>query len=77
MSLTSPDFESGAYTNFATPAARGKDNKATALGIATGASSKTVFSRPSSIVAFHYLATIDTALLSAVCSPFVSGSWPL
>ena len=24
MSLTSPDFESGAYTNFATPAARGK-----------------------------------------------------
>jgi len=25
MSLTSPDFESGAYTNFATPAC-GKDN---------------------------------------------------
>ena len=24
MSLTSPDFESGAYTNFATPASRGK-----------------------------------------------------
>src|SRR5712671_4413316 len=24
MSLTSPDFESGAYTNFATPALRGK-----------------------------------------------------
>ena len=24
MSLTSPDFESGAYTNFATPAARAK-----------------------------------------------------
>ena len=23
MSLTSPDFESGAYTNFATPASRG------------------------------------------------------
>lgn len=29
MSLTSPDFESGAYTNFATPAANigGEDNK--------------------------------------------------
>jgi hypothetical protein len=25
MSLTSPDFESGAYTNFATPALRGKE----------------------------------------------------
>ena len=29
MSLTSPDFESGAYTNFATPAAQGDDNKST------------------------------------------------
>lgn len=28
MSVTSPDFESGAYTNFATPALRGEDNKA-------------------------------------------------
>ncbi len=27
MSLTSPDFESGAYTNFATPASRGRHNK--------------------------------------------------
>ena len=32
MSLTSPDFESGAYTNFATPAGsiEGKDNKSNA-----------------------------------------------
>ena len=32
MSLTSPDFESGAYTNFATPAAsiEGEDNKSNA-----------------------------------------------
>ncbi len=39
MSLTSPDFESGAYTNFATPAAKneGEDNKSSASGIATGA----------------------------------------
>jgi hypothetical protein len=38
MSLTSPDFESGAYTNFATPAANieGKDNKSGRSGIATG-----------------------------------------
>jgi hypothetical protein len=28
MSVTSPDFESGAYTNFATPALQGKDDKA-------------------------------------------------
>ena len=28
MSLTSPDFESGAYTNFATPARAREDNKA-------------------------------------------------
>ena len=37
MSLTSPDFESGAYTNFATPAAgiEGKDNKASGSRIAT------------------------------------------
>jgi hypothetical protein len=26
MSLTSPDFESGAYTNFATPASEGHDS---------------------------------------------------
>ncbi len=26
MSVTSPDFESGAYTNFATPASRIEDN---------------------------------------------------
>ena len=26
MSVTSPDFESGAYTNFATPALRKEDN---------------------------------------------------
>ena len=32
MSLRTPDFESGAYTNFATPAANiaGQDNKANA-----------------------------------------------
>lgn len=32
MSVTSPDFESGAYTNFATPAATiaGEDNKSNA-----------------------------------------------
>lgn len=32
MSVTSPDFESGAYTNFATPAAsiEGEDNKSNA-----------------------------------------------
>jgi hypothetical protein len=38
MSLTSPDFESGAYTNFATPAANieGKDNNSSCSGIATG-----------------------------------------
>ncbi len=30
MSLTSPDFESGAYTNFATPAVR-EDNKASSF----------------------------------------------
>ena len=32
MSLTSPDFESGAYTNFATPAGsiEGEDNKSNA-----------------------------------------------
>lgn len=37
MSVTSPDFESGAYTNFATPAAgiEGKDNKSNAARIAT------------------------------------------
>ena len=37
MSLTSPDFESGAYTNFATPAAgiEGEDNKSNALRSAT------------------------------------------
>ena len=37
MSLTSPDFESGAYTNFATPAAInwGTDNKASGFRIAT------------------------------------------
>jgi hypothetical protein len=34
MSLTSPDFESGAYTNFATPAVR-EDNKASSLYGAT------------------------------------------
>ena len=28
MSVTSPDFESGAYTNFATPALQGEDDKA-------------------------------------------------
>ena len=31
MSLTSPDFESGAYTNFATPASRGEIIKPVAL----------------------------------------------
>jgi hypothetical protein len=31
MSVTSPDFESGAYTNFATPAARGEIIKPVAL----------------------------------------------
>ena len=36
MSLTSPDFESGAYTNFATPASKGKDNKSRSWEIATG-----------------------------------------
>ena len=38
MSLRTPDFESGAYTNFATPAANiaGKDNKSNASKIATG-----------------------------------------
>ncbi len=37
MSVTSPDFESGAYTNFATPAANveGKDNKSSGSGIAS------------------------------------------
>ncbi len=35
MSVTSPDFESGAYTNFATPALQGKDDKASCGGIAT------------------------------------------
>jgi hypothetical protein len=35
MSLTSPDFESGAYTNFATPASRGNDNKSSYYRIAT------------------------------------------
>ncbi len=37
MSVTSPDFESGAYTNFATPAAtcEGKDNKSSRLETAT------------------------------------------
>ena len=35
MSLTSPDFESGAYTNFATPAA-GEDDKSSGSEIATG-----------------------------------------
>jgi hypothetical protein len=32
MSLTSPDFESGAYTNFATPAPRAEIIKPVALG---------------------------------------------
>jgi hypothetical protein len=31
MSVTSPDFESGAYTNFATPASRGEIIKPVAL----------------------------------------------
>ena len=35
MSVTSPDFESGAYTNFATPAARGKDDNSSRRKIAT------------------------------------------
>jgi hypothetical protein len=35
MSVTSPDFESGAYTNFATPAARAKDNSSSWSRIAT------------------------------------------
>ena len=37
MSLTSPDFESGAYTNFATPAAKNEaeDNKSSGSRIAT------------------------------------------
>ena len=44
MSLTSPDFESGAYTNFATPAAsiEGKDNKSSGWEIATGSGSQLV-----------------------------------
>ena len=41
MSLTSPDFESGAYTNFATPAKNvGEDNKSSAFRIANGALSR-------------------------------------
>ena len=35
MSVTSPDFESGAYTNFATPAFRGDNNKASSDTSAT------------------------------------------
>jgi hypothetical protein len=34
MSLRTPDFESGAYTNFATPAMVGEDNKSSYYGIA-------------------------------------------
>ncbi len=34
MSLTSPDFESGAYTNFATPAFGEKNNKSCRLEFA-------------------------------------------
>ena len=42
MSLRTPDFESGAYTNFATPAARieGRNNKSNAWRIATKAHCK-------------------------------------
>jgi hypothetical protein len=35
MSVTSPDFESGAYTNFATPAFGGDNNKASSDSSAT------------------------------------------
>ena len=35
MSVTSPDFESGAYTNFATPAFRADNNKASSDRSAT------------------------------------------
>jgi hypothetical protein len=47
MSLTSPDFESGAYTNFATPAAviEGKDNKTSDSTIATAWSRQAADSR--------------------------------
>jgi hypothetical protein len=46
MSLTSPDFESGAYTNFATPAKNvGEDNKASGFRIANGALSGTNMKR--------------------------------
>ena len=35
MSVTSPDFESGAYTNFATPAQCGFDGQAILVAAAT------------------------------------------
>ena len=35
MSVTSPDFESGAYTNFATPAQCGLDSQAILVAAAT------------------------------------------
>ena len=35
MSVTSPDFESGAYTNFATPAQCGLDGQAILVAAAT------------------------------------------
>ena len=77
MSLRTPDFESGAYTNFATPAANieGKDNKSNTSRIATGASRMTVtttpvFSPRLQALRLSYLAMIDNFTFSAVSSPF-------
>ena len=52
MSLTSPDFESGAYTNFATPAAgiEGEDNKSNALRSATNQKMPSELVIPNSLV---------------------------